>query len=469
MTVQAPVLSDLPPAASAPPASAAASAQPWPSPASAWWCVAMLSIVLLLSQIDRNIITLLVAPIKHDLRLSDFQMSLLMGPAFIALYVFMGLPLSRLTDVGNRRLMITIGLTFWSLATAACGLAHGFGQLFLARMGIGAGESVNGPATYSLLADNFPRERLPRALAALNVGFVLGTGFSLIAGGLIIGALVATPSQHFPIIGMVRGWQMVFFAVGLPGLVFAALMMTVSEPARRGLAGAKPKAPPVREVAAFLKDNFSLYGSMIGGILVSALMTAGVQNWNPTFYARTFGWSARDAGVALGVASLICSPIGLFLGAWLTERLNKRYDDANLRVAILAYCLAIPFQIAGPLMPSPYLAVACSGVGIVCAMMAVTPYVAALQTVTPNQMRAQISAVYLFVFSGIGSGLGSMLFGAITDFIVRDENNIRYTMSGAAAIMAPLAVLIMSRARKPYGRAIAAIKAAEAQAARLAP
>ncbi len=221
-------------------------------------------------------------------------------------------------------------------------------------------------------------------------------------------------------------------------------------------------APPVREVVRFLGENRAFYGSMIGGVLVVGLLATGVQGWNPTFLERTFGWSQRQAGVALGATALIASPVGLFLGAWLTERLAKSHDDANLRVAILAYLIAIPFQVAGPLLPSPWMALTCSGAGLVCSMMATTPYVAAMQTVTPNQMRAQVSAVYLFVFSGLGSGLGSPLFGFITDFIVKDESHIRYTMSGAALVMGPLAVLIISRGRKPYGRAIAAIKAAEA-------
>lgn len=243
----------------------------------------MLSIVLMLSQIDRNIITLLVAPIKKDFGLSDVKVSLLLGPSFIVLYIFMGLPLSRLTDTKSRRMMITLGLTFWSIMTAACGLAQTFDQLFLARVGIGAGESVNGPATYSMLADNFSRERLPRALAVLNIGFVAGAGFSLILGGQIIGALAAVPIYHLPLIGDVHSWQLVFIAIGLPGLLAAAVMGTVKEPPRRGLGNAKSSAPSVKEVIAFLRDNQAIYVPMIGGIAITYLLAAGVQNWGPVF------------------------------------------------------------------------------------------------------------------------------------------------------------------------------------------
>jgi MFS family permease len=437
-------------------------AQSWPRPAAAWWTVAMLSVVLMLSQIDRNIITLLVSPIKRDMHLTDAQVGLF-GPAFMVLYIFMGLPLSRITDTGSRRLMIGIGLTFWSLMTAACGLAHNFTQLFLARVGIGAGESVNGPATYSMLADNFPRERLPRALAALNVGFVFGTGFTYIAAGLLIGALSAS-SYQLPLVGTVHGWQLVFMYVGLPGLIFAALMATVPEPHRRGVAGEKPKAPPVREVVRYLSENRRFYASMIGGIGCSALVTAGVQFWNPAFYERTYGWSARQVGGAIGAVLLISSSVGLLTGPWLAERLARRHDDANLRVALLAYLVALPFHIIGPLMPTPWLAMGCWGVGTACIMTGANPYVAAMQSVTPNRMRAQVSALYLFVFSGIAFAFGSSVFGAITDFIVRDEQKIRYTLAGASAVFSPLAILIISFARKPYGRMVAELKAAEAGA-----
>ncbi|MEI9965086.1 MAG: MFS transporter [Caulobacteraceae bacterium] len=357
MTAHAPAaVDDPPPTPAAPPAAGA-----WPSAGKAWWCVVMLSIVLMLSQIDRGIITLLVAPIKRDLHLSDVQISLLLGPAFILFYVFMGLPLSRLTDVRSRRVMIACGLTFWSVMTAMCGAAQGFWQLFWARVGIGAGESVNGPATYSMLADYFPRERLPRALAALNVGFIAGGGFSLVAGGLIIGGLSHVADVAVPW-GVLHSWQLVFVVVGAPGLLFALLMMTVAEPARRGLmaGGPRPKAAPLREVVRYLVVNRRLYGCMIGAAAVSSLMAAGVQNWGPTFYQRTYGWAPSRIGVVQGTMALFVSPLGLIIGTWLCERLHRRRDDTNLLVVVIAYTIAIPFQVLGPLMPSAWLAIACS-------------------------------------------------------------------------------------------------------------
>ena len=174
MTAQAPVPDDAPPFA--------ASAQPWPASGEAWKTVWILALVLGLSQIDRNILTLLLQDIKHDLKLSDTQMGVLIGLAFSVIYLFLSFPLSLVSDRKSRKIMIAVGVAFWSLCTAACGLARGFWPLFYARAGLGAGEAVNGPATYSLLGDSFPREKLPRAMAVLNLGFIGGTALALILG-----------------------------------------------------------------------------------------------------------------------------------------------------------------------------------------------------------------------------------------------------------------------------------------------
>lgn len=470
MTIGVPAADDSllaePEAAAVAPAATFPDAQPWPNPVAAWWCVTMLSIVLMLSQIDRNVITLLVAPIKRDLHLSDVQMSLLLGPAFILFYVFLGLPLSRVTDTRSRRVIIAIGLSFWTVMTAACGLARSFFQLFAFRVGIGAGEAVNGPATYSMLADYFPRERLPRALAGLNIGFVVGTGMSLFAGGVVVGLLARAPTAHVPILGVIRSWQLVFLVVGLPGLVFAALMLTVPEPVRRGLLPGqlRPEAPPVREVVGFVAERRAIYGYMIGGILLASLLTFGVQNWSPTFYQRTYGWSPRQSGEVLGLLGVFVYPWGLLLSTFFTERLSRKHDDANMRVVIWANALAIPFGVLGPLMPNGWLAAACTGAVGVSVMTAATPFVAALQSVTPNTMRAQISALYLFVLSGLGGGLGPLLIATVTDLLLPSENQIRYAIAGVSLALGVPAVLLISRSRIPYGRAIAAIKAAEAAA-----
>ena len=164
---------------------AAPAVEPWPSPRVAWWAVTVLALTLLVSFVDRTILTLLVEPIKHDLHLSDVQMSLLMGFAFVCFYVILGIPVARLADYKSRRTIIAIAIGVWCFMTGLCGLARNFVQLFLCRVGVGVGEGCTGPASFSMLADLFPREKLARAIAVVNFGFYGGQGLALIVGGAI--------------------------------------------------------------------------------------------------------------------------------------------------------------------------------------------------------------------------------------------------------------------------------------------
>ena len=463
MAVEAPVSLELDAAPEAP--ASTASAQPWPTPSEAWRTLWILSLVLGLSQVDRNILSLLLQPIKQDLQLTDAQMGLLIGLAFSSVYLFLSFPLSRISDRKSRRVMIAIGVAVWSVATAACGLARSFWPMFVARAGVGAGEAVNGPATYSLLADSFPREKLPRAMAVLNVGFIGGTAVSMIIGGVVIAALTDI-HVTLPILGPVQTWQLVFFAVGLPGLIVAALMLTVTEPARRGLgAQGGANAVPISEVFAFLFRNGRLYGAMFASIFITGVITFGTLNFRAAFFQRTYHWSPQQYGVVAGIVTLVASPLGLVAGTWLCERWNRRHDDANMRVALVANALAIPFAIAGPLMPDAWLSVACAAAWSAVVLMAAPPLVAAMQSITPSGVRAQVNSLYLLLFSGITGIVGPAFIGWLTD-LQHDETKLGLVMAISAAIGLPIATAIMALAVRPFGQIITQIKAEEAAAAR---
>ena len=216
-----------------PPAGSGAG-QPWPSPGKSWYAVGIFALALMLDFLDRGVIALLVQPIKHDLHLSDTQMGLLMGPAFIILYLTLGLPIARLADSRSRRAIVGWGIGIWSLMTAACGLVGSFWPFFGTRVGVGVGEACNGPATFSMMADMFPKEKLARAIATLNFGSVAGSGIATLIGGAIIDYVSHHGDFHIAVVGVVHPWQATFFAVGLPGIVISLLYLTISEPPRRG-------------------------------------------------------------------------------------------------------------------------------------------------------------------------------------------------------------------------------------------
>src|SRR5262245_35059745 len=234
----------------------------WPPPRRAWYALGVLTAGLLIATLDRSVIQLLVDPIKQDLGLTDLQVSYLIGPAFVIVYAFLGLPISRLADRHSRRLIIGVGMAFWSLMTALCGIAGTYRQLFWARAGVGAGESSFAPATFSILTDSFPPRKLPTALAINAMGFTCGSALATIVGGAVIEAFSEAGPVVLPLVGQVRPWQLVFIAVSIPGFFLALVMATVHEPRRRGLiAGSgslvdgKPKAVPIPEVLRFVGDD----------------------------------------------------------------------------------------------------------------------------------------------------------------------------------------------------------------------
>src|SRR5215475_13748902 len=299
-----------------------ATSEPWPSPARAWYSVFVFALALMINMLDRGIVPLLVGPLKRDLGLSDTQMGWLMGPAFVIFYALLGLPIARLVDYKSRRAILGVGVAIWSFLTSLCGLARGFWQLFACRIGVGSGEACSGPATFSMLADLFPKEKLPRAIAVLNFGFYAGNGLALIIGGTIVQAFADAPPVTLPLIGVtMRGWQMTFFVIGLPDLIVAALMATVREPKRRGRISANTndstKPVPTRGVFAFLKKiiiavinnivavftflskNRTTLAPIFIGMGIQVVMAYGALNWAPAFYMRTFGWTPKEASLKM--------------------------------------------------------------------------------------------------------------------------------------------------------------------------
>jgi MFS family permease len=448
------------PADAAPPV--VADTEPWPGEGQAWYAVAIFALALMVNFLDRGIVNLLVQPMKRDLDLTDVQISLLLGFAFVGFYVLLGLPIGRLVDSRSRRTIITVGVAIWSVTTALCGVAQNFWQFFACRLGVGIGEACTGPSTFSMIADLFPPAKLTRALSVLQLGLIGGAGLSMLLGAGAIEALSGVPDIHLPIIGTLHNWQLVFFAVGTPGLLVALLMTTIVDRKRRGrlqaagTAGAVQAAIPIPEVARFLARNWTTYLPMFASLAVVSMAQSGNAAWNAAFFQRTYGWSpARFASLA-GVIMLVSSPVGLFLGGWLTERLARRgRADANLRVMISSYVLSIPAGVLAPLMPTPWLALALMVPLAIGGAMTTGPQTAALQMVTPNEMRGQITALYLFVYNVVGTGLGATLVAIVTDWVLQSEADLRYALAGTSAIMLPLAPLVLWFGLKPYARSIA--------------
>jgi MFS family permease len=424
----------------------------WPTPRAGWYTVIVLTLVGMLAQVDRGVMALLVQPMKRDLDLTDTQVSLLIGFAFTFFYIMVGPPMSRVTDRANRSRVVLFGLTLWSIATSLCGFAQGFWSLFFARALVGAGESVNGPASLSIVADCVRRDKLPRAYAVLNAGIMAGIALSMVIGGLIMGLLQDVKPFHVPGIGLIRNWQLVFFIVGLPGLLMSLLMFfTVKEPIRKGVH--RKGGVPFKEVVRTVWGARAIHLPLLGAMTISSIQVYGLGAWGPAFYERSYGWGPAMSGPLLGTLSLVSAPLGLILGTKLAERLGRVRDDANLRVLFFAQLLPIPFGFLGPLMPSPWLALGCAGIAGVFGVMGGPSYNAAIQIVTPNEMRGQVNALYLFAISAIGGGIGPTAVALVTDNLAGNEGNLRYVLSGFRIVLGPIAVLLLWQTLKPYALA----------------
>ncbi len=432
-------------------------AQPWPKASQGWYAVTIFALALMMGFLDRGVIGYLVHPIETDLHLSDAQMGLITGAASVIFYALIGLPIARWADVGVRRTIVGIGIATWSIATAFCGLAGNFWQLFIARVAVGAGEACNGPPVFSMISDLFPRERLPRAISVLNFGFIAGTGLASIFAGTVIALMSSFPHLALPLIGPLHPWQATFIVVGLPGLIVAALMWTVKEPQRRGrISKAAHVNLPVKAVARFFIDNRATYVPMFLGLGFNIIPSVGLLVWSAEYFRRSFGWSPADFAIDSGIVSLVVAPVGAMFGSWLAERFHGRgRDDANLRVVFLSFALNAPVLVLFTVAPTPGLALAAFGYTQFVAMWVPGPFNAALQVVTPNEMRAQITALFLFVFNIVGFGFGPSVIATITQYVFGDPLMLRYAMTIVMVVMMPPAALSIWWGLKAYGRAVA--------------
>jgi MFS family permease len=432
--------------------------EPYPPRGYAWYVVGVLTFVYIFSFIDRQILNLLVRPIRRDLGITDFQMSLLMGFSFALFYTLFGIPLGRLADSRSRRSIIAVGFAVWSVMTAGCGLARNFVQMLLLRVGVGVGEAALSPAAYSIITDYFPPKRRATAISVYSMGIYIGSGVAFIVGGLVAGLASTQQTWELPIVGATRPWQVVFFIVGLPGVLLSLLVYTVREPVRRGIktlmtADGKTRVAkaPMSEVVAYLKQNRRTLLCHNVGFGLLSFSSYGSSAWVPTFFVRNHGWSEAQAGQVYGWIVAIASTIGIVVGGRLADWMVERgYKDATMRVGLIVALAWLPFGLVYPVVPNAYWAAALL---VPAAFLASAPFgvsAAAIQQMMPNSMRGQASAIYLFTINLIGLGLGPSAVAAATDFVFEDDQAVRYSLVSVATFAHLGSATLLWAGLKPF-------------------
>lgn len=419
----------------------------------AWYVVCCLALINMVSYIERQIPTLMFAPIKKDFGLSDTQVSLLAGFAFVLFYVGFGLFIGRLADRTSRRRIIAIGVVMWSIATMCCGLARSFIQLFIARTLVGVGEATLGPSAVSMISDYFARDRVARALSVYTGAQYLGAGLALVVGGLAIQIVSAMPPPVLPFWGPIAPWQTTFIIVGLLGTLVLIPFAFVREPERRGLAPAVSVASGVTfaELYAFVKLNRRTFGAHFAAFSISSTLGFGTVAWMPSYFIRVHHWAAHDIGYAYGLMLGFLGAAGVLAGARFADWMVARgYSDAYLRAPMISMTLtAIPATLA-PLMPNASAALAVLAVSTFLNSFPVAVTIAALQVVTPNQMRGQVLSLFLFTANLLGVGLGPTVVAVITDHFYRNEQLVGYSIATATLVLIPVVVGLLWLGLRPF-------------------
>ena len=434
----------------------------WPSPARAWWTVAVLTLAYIVSFVDRTILSLLIEPIKADLDLTDTQIGLLQGLAFGLFYAVMGVPLGWLADRASRRRVIAAGAALWCAATAACGLASTFAQLFLARIAVGIGEAALSPAAMSMISDSFPKERRAAPIGTYAAAGGVGAGIALIVAGTVIQLVATQDTLTLPGLGAVARWQAAFVLIGVGGLVLLPLLATVHEPGRRNestTAGAE------HGILRFVGQHADFMVRHYAAVSIYSIVIYATLYWVPAYFIRVHGWTPGETGVRYGLVLLTFGGGGTVLGSIVAGWLAKR------RVA----CAPIWVTVAGMTFSGPLLAQA-AWTGD--AWTALTWYAPALlfmtlpggtaiqviQEAVPNRLRGQASAIYYLTISLVGSTIGPLAVGMLTDRMFEDPLRLGSSLAVVALVVAPATAVLAATTRAPFSRLTGAAAPAPAQA-----
>lgn len=410
-----------------------------PSASAGWYAVAVLCAALLLSFTDRLIINLIVDPIRADLRLSDVKISLLQGAGFAVIFALAGLPCGRLADSVNRRNLIAAGVSLWSAATLACGLAVDFWSFFAARVAVGLGEAALVPAASSLIIDFFSSHRRGLALGMFSLGATFGTGAALFVGGVLLGWIDAGWFSSLPFIGSLAPWRQLMILVGLPGFALLPLLLLISEPPRRHTTG-------LLALSAVFGRLIAANATVLRVCLVKGVLGAGdyaLIAWLPTLLQRTYGMTPLEAGSMVGLAITISGVTASLAGGALSDSIARRWGTQT-RVVLLLGCYTL--TIAGAI--STLLADTGQQAALAFAIWAlgsIGGYVighVVMQENVPNEMRATTIALSLTVTALIGIGLGPTLVPLVTAHAFGGDGALQSAM-GAVSLVASLLAFIV--------------------------
>ena len=360
--------------------------------------------VYTISIMDRQLVAILVEPIRTEFALQDWHMGLLSGFAFAIFYTVLGVPLARLADRNNRVKIMAVSLLVWSAFTGLTGIAKTFVHLLIARVGVAVGEAGCNPAAYSLIGDYFEARRRATALSIFQMGGYIGSFLGLLLGGWV---------------GHTYGWRAAFLLVGLPGIGVALLMKLTLRELPRGFSDpvrAVVEPPPVGKVVRDLLAKTSFVHLAFAAALHN-FAVYGVGNWYAAFLMRSHGMNVAKAGTILAICTVIGGAAGTYIGGMLSDRLATRRHDSRYYLWVPALSLLIGFPLSQGVLffDDTRIVIALLSPVVMCSAAYLAPSITATYGLVGIRERALASAVLLFIINLIGLGLGPLLAGIASD------------------------------------------------------
>jgi MFS family permease len=434
--------------------------EPALTPLRRWITVAVLGILAICSYFDRGVIAILVEPIRADLRITDFQLSLVTGAAFALFHAACALPLGWMVDRYSRRWIIFAGVTVWALSAAGTGLSRNFWQLFGFRLGVGAGEAALSPAAYSIIGDTMPRNRIAFAMSVYALGAVVGSAGALFVGGYLFDILSAIGPQQVPILGLLQPWQLVCVLTGLPGLLLAFLIFLVPKTKRR--AEMRPEALNTRELwVRMSRERLYLFGHFAGYAMIGT-MGGSVMAWYPTFLIREYGIAPTEVGLMVGLTILIAGSAGTLASGLISDWLFARgWRSGHILYGAASAAIMAASGLVGFTNASLTLSVLCFGT-IFFFTVASPSAVAHLALVFGTRMLGRMTALFLLFYTTVSVTVGASLTAFFTDFVFRDPDRLGASLALTFGLVGPVGVLLLLIAAKAGARAISRTEAAEA-------
>ena len=429
----------------------------YPKPSYAWYVAVLMMFFYVLSFMDRQIIAVLIDPIKADLGLSDVQISLLGGLSFVLFYSTTGIFIGRLADSLNRPLLIAAGVFIWSLTTALSGLASKFWQLLILRMGVGLGESALLPSTLSLLADYFPPKRLATPTSVFLLGAPIGIGLSFAAGGYLLGVAqditAADGWEDVVFIGGSAAWKLVLLFLGVLGMLMTLGLLSVREPRNMSAAAvekaqkSKAKAADaasLAEVKHYAKQHWVAISALYFGMSLISLAAYSQGFWDITFLARTYDKDPATVSFGYGMVQLFGGLSGMLFAGIVADRLSKRgVQAASVIMVIIGAAIATPFSFIYPLVGSSSSALFFMVIAIFGSNMGFACAASAIQRMFPGNMLGLAAGIYFFISNAVGIGIGPTAVAAITDYVFKDPEMIRYSLAAVGGVSRALAFVLV--------------------------